>query len=640
MTIVLAGQPNAGKSTIFNLIAGVKAATANFPGTTVKYSVSHVKIGQEVCDCIDLPGTYSLQALDLAEVEARDYLLKNKPDVVINVIDASLLCRSLEFTLELLELELPMVVCLNMMDEAVRKGYRIDTKRLEELLGVPVVPAVARTGEGIRQLFVTAIWVAKSKRKPKPPRYHRDVETAIEAIIGVVKGECREKLDLPERFVAIKLLERDPQITKKVEEVAPKCLPLVERVRAGLERHEGRPSDEIIRAERHALASDIFEKAVKVEHPKVDFRQQVDRLLTHRYLGYVFLALIIYGIFYFVFRVGGALEGPLLAGFDQLGKWLQTSLHLSGISQALVEGLVQGIAGGFGIVLPYLIPFLLAMSALEDIGYLPRAAFLMDAFFHRLGLHGKAIIPFVLGYGCNVPAVMATRILEEERDRITATILSTLVPCSARNAIVFGLVAYYLGPWAAVSIYVLNIAVIAAVGKGLSRFFPTTSPGLILEIPQYRWPSLRVLLLKLWLRLREFITIAWPLLIAGSIVLSLIQYYHLDRILNDVFSPLTAALGLPAVVGVTLVFGILRKELSLIMLVQALGTTNVPDVLSTQQIFVFTVFVVFYFPCVSTFAAMVREIGLRWSLFGAGLTVVIATVLGVTIRLLWPLFGM
>jgi ferrous iron transport protein B len=633
MTIALAGQPNAGKSTIFNQIAGVHAITANFPGSTVKYTRSQVRIGQETYTCVDLPGTYSLQALDLAEAEARSFLLSGEVDVIVNVVDASLLHRSLEFTLELLELGIPMVVCLNMMDEAARKGMRIDTEKLSELLGVPVVAAVARTGQGIRELFLETVRVGRMRARPSPPKYGRDVEEAVEAIRSSLEDKGATD-PLPARFLAIKLLEADEQIGARIEGFSDDVRQLIARVRSRLEAKTGRPAEDQVRMERHGLATHIFEQVVKVARPFSDIRHKVDAIVTHPYLGYLVLALVVYGVFWIVFRAGGLVEGSIVGWFERLRGWVSAASGLPPLISTLVDGLIQGVSGGLGIVIPYLIPFLLALSLLEDVGYLPRAAVLMDAFFHRLGLHGKAIIPFVLGYGCNVPAVMSTRILDTERDRVVAAVLSTLIPCSARTAIVFGLLAFFVGPWAAVFIYALNIVVIAVLGRLASFILPATSPGLILEIPPYRWPSWRTLWLKSWLRIREFLTLAWPLLIAGSLVLSLIGYLRLQPMLDRFFSPLTELLGLPPVVGTTLVFGVLRKELSLLMLIQALGTAQLDTVLSGEQMLTFTVFVVFYFPCVSTFAALVREVGGRWAWLAAGLSLGLATGLAVAVRCL------
>ncbi|HEY3340440.1 MAG TPA: nucleoside recognition domain-containing protein, partial [Anaerolineae bacterium] len=280
---------------------------------------------------------------------------------------------------------------------------------------------------------------------------------------------------------------------------------------------------------------------------------------------------------------------------------------------------------------------------LEDIGYLPRVAFLMDALMHKMGLHGKAIVPFILGFGCNVPAVMSTRILENRRDRYIAAALSTMVPCAARLAVVFGLVAFYLGPVLALMIYLFNLFVIAITGKLLSKFMPEDSPGLILEMPVYRIPTLRTVIQKSWFRVREFIVEAWPVLIVGSIVLALLVFYNLTPYINVVVRPVTWVLGLPDPVGVPLIFGILRKELSLIMLSQALGSTNFSTVLTPVQMITFSVFVVFYIPCLATLSVLRRELGTRDMLSIAVLTVGVALVAALAARalsmLVLPMFG-
>jgi ferrous iron transport protein B len=274
-----------------------------------------------------------------------------------------------------------------------------------------------------------------------------------------------------------------------------------------------------------------------------------------------------------------------------------------------LKGLIEGIAGAVGIVLPYLVPFWIGLALLEDIGYLPRAGYLMDVFMHKIGLHGKSVIPFILGYGCSVPAVLATRILQSPRDRFITALLSLMVPCSARTIVIFGLVGYFLGPTYAFLLYIINLLVIAIAGRLLRKVFPQVTPGLILEIPTYKMPSLRVVAAKVWIQARGFIVIAWPLLVGGSVLLSLFEFGHIDYYLNLAFFPITWALGLPVALGVTLIFGIFRKELTLIMLFQALGTTDVASVLSAGQIMTFTLFVMFYIPCVATIAVLIRELG-------------------------------
>ncbi len=292
----------------------------------------------------------------------------------------------------------------------------------------------------------------------------------------------------------------------------------------------------------------------------------------------------------------------------------------------ILHGLIQGISGGLAIVLPYLMPFLFGLGLLEDIGYLPRVAFLMDALMHRLGLHGKAIVPFILGYGCNVPAIMSTRIMEDRRDRFLAATLATMVPCAARLAVVFGLVAYYLGPNYALIIYIFNLFVIAVTAKLLSRMLPEDSPGLILEMPIYRLPTWRNVIHKTWFRLREFIVEAWPALIIGSILLSILTFLDWSYYLNLLVRPISWLLGLPSEVGVPLIFGILRKELSMVMLRQALGAEDLSTVITSVQMITFSVFVVFYIPCLATLMVIKKELGTQAVLIISGLTVLIATI--------------
>jgi len=298
----------------------------------------------------------------------------------------------------------------------------------------------------------------------------------------------------------------------------------------------------------------------------------------------------------------------------------------------ILSGLVQGVSGGAGIVLPYLTPFLLGLGFLEDVGYLPRIAFLMDSLMHHLGLHGKAIVPLILGYGCNVPAVMSTRIMEEKRDRFITTALSTLVPCSACLAVVFGMVAYYLGPGLALAIYIYNLLFIGIAAGLLAKLVPEDSPGLILEMPPYRIPTLKSIVNRAWFQIKEFILVAWPVLIGGSVTLALLNYFRLTNIINIITYPFTWLLGLPKEVGVPLIFGILRKELTLIMLKQAVNTVDLSTALTQVQMITFTIFVIFYVPCLATLVVIRKELGRKNALAIALFTVVVATVAAIIAR--------
>ena len=636
MKIALMGQPNSGKSTIFNHVAGYKAVTSNFPGKTVEYTLTKFNLFGQVAELIDLPGTYSLTSFDLAELEARKYLLKGNVDVVINVIDASLLSRSLELTLQLLELKLPMVICLNMIDEAERKGIKIDFEKLSEILGVPVMPAIALKGRGIKELFSTAYKIGEEKRIGRTLNFSKEVEEVITHLsTQIKKKQINQEFNVPKRFLALKYLENDNYFMENFKNKEKGIFKQIDYFQNLLREVHGRPPDVVISSERHHLSMNIYESVVLLTKPHTSLIDYMDNILMHPLLGYVSLGLIFYLFFNLIFSVGKMVEEPLLDYFYRLIPLIEKSINPNTLSFSIISGIIQGLAGGIAIVLPYLFPFLFGLAILEDLGYLPRIAFLLDAFLHKIGLHGKAIIPFILGYGCTVPAIMATRILESGRDRFIASVLVTMIPCAARMTIIFALVAFYISPQAALAVYILNIIVIIISGKILSRLLPEVTPGMILEIPAYHIPSIKVALAKTWLRMKEFIFIAWPLLIVGSTILSLLQYYKMDMLINKIFSPLTSLLGLPLVVGTTLIFGILRKELSMLMLIQAIGTSNVAAVMSATQIMTFTIFVIFYVPCVATIAVLWKEIGSKRTLFTVAFTFILATILATITRFVY-----
>jgi ferrous iron transport protein B len=433
----------------------------------------------------------------------------------------------------------------------------------------------------------------------------------------------------------VKLLESDGAVFAPA---GPGARSAAEAARRRLEGLRGRSAEGVIMAERHDEAMRTFEEVAAVGHPHADARARIDRVLTHPFWGYVCLVGVFVGLFWGVFGVGAALERilqPLFAaGSERLSAWLGPGP----LAQVLARALGDGIAGGATIVLPYLLPLLLALAFLEDVGYLPRVAYLMDSLLHRIGLHGTSVLPLVLGYGCSVPACLATRILPSRRDRFIASVLATLVPCSARSNVIFALVAFHLGPGWALGVFGFNGLVVVLSGWILTRIWPEVSPGLVLEVPRYQVPSLKVMTRKVWFRLREFVVLSWPLLIGGSVVLGMAEYWHWDRFINLGLSPLTALLGLPTAVGTTLVFGVLRKELSLIMLAQALGTTEVSQVMTASQILVFTIFITFYIPCLATIAALVKEIGGKMTVTALAYSFVVATVLAAATRLAFATF--
>jgi ferrous iron transport protein B len=639
MRFVLAGQPNSGKSTIFNAVAGYRSATGNFPGSSVSYTVSRALIlGREI-EIVDPPGIYSLTFTDAAAGEAESYLLDEDYDLIIDVVDASRLGRSLELTLQLLELRRPMVVALNMMDEAKRRGIEVDPDELERRLGVTVVPTIARRGRGLKELFRKALQTAHAADSPVPLCLDREVEDAVGTVVGLLEEEG-VKPGIPPRFAAGKLIERDPHFEETIYGWYPNLRDEISPVIEGLENAHGWTSDQVVSGGRHAVAHGIEEEVVTLERPRIGWRERVDRLLLHPWSGGPLMVLILGALFWMVFGVGQRVEAPLVEAFDRLTSHLSTQFPTASLPGTVVNGVVMGLAGGVAIVLPYLVPFLVGLTILEDTGYLPRIAYILDNLMHRIGLHGKSVLPLILGYGCSVPAVMATRILESKRDRRITAALASFIPCSARTVVIFGLVAAYMGPLWALFIYLLNILFVVVLGNILGRKMKGSSPGLILEIPELSVPHGKTLLAKTWLTLREFITIAWPLLIASSVVLGVLEWAQAHDSINALLAPLTVwLLGLPAAVGMTLIFGVLRKELTMVMLVQALGTTQVATLMTIPQLLTFTLFVVFYVPCVATVAVLGREVGWRDTAWISGLTIVSATVIALAGRVAFALFA-
>jgi len=550
MRVALIGQPNCGKSTLFNQVAGYKAETGNFSGTTVNFTESRVRVAGQVIELVDLPGAYTLDGGSPAELEAARYLTSQNVDVIINVADATHLSAALDLTFELLLLNKPVILALNMLDEATRLGLHINGEGLSRELNIPVLPLVASKGRGVKRVFLKSLEADRQK----------DVITF-------------------------------PELSAQ---------------------------------DRHTRAQEISHKFVKQGERTLNLRDRLDDILLHPVWGYVILLFVLFLFFQAVYGIGKITEPPLLALFDSLTNSALSPFPSSTLASEIILGVMQGIAGGVAIVFPYLLPFLLGLGVLEDIGYLPRIAFLMDALMYRIGLHGKAIVPFILGYGCNVPAVMSTRTLEEPRDRYLAAALATLVPCAARLAVVFGLVAFYLGPLAASGLYLFNLLIIALTGRILSNMMPQDTPGLIMEVPPYRVPTLKNVTSKAWFRMREFVVEAWPVLIAGSAILAVLNYFDFADLFNGLVRPVTWVMGLPSEVGIPLIFGILRKELSLVMLSQALGTVNFDSALTTTQMAVYATFVMFYIPCLATLAVLKRELGIRAMLYISALTVIVA----------------
>ncbi len=600
---------------IFNHLTGLHQHIGNWPGKTVERAERTLSYADHTIDVIDLPGIYSLSTYSLEELISRQYIAVQSPDVVVNVIDACALERNLFFTLQLLELQRPLVIALNQMDSAEKKGIRIDHQKLEELLGVPVIPMIATRGVGFSELLDKIIEIHERRRKeiPVPQRFGREIEqavTRVEREIGKIDSKYSS------RWLAIKLLEGDEEAKNTVHDAKADVESTVEELTTEIERLHGENSSAVVASERYTLAHRAADQVMTiVTPPTVNWADRLDELLTDRIWGYPIMALAIMSVFYGVFTFGDITSEILMTLFDDLKIALLGAFGSSLLFELVWGGLVEGIVAGVTIALPYIAPFYLVMAVLEDSGYLARIAFLADAAMHKIGLHGKAFIPMILCYGCNVPGCLACRILETDRDRILAGFVTTLIPCAATSVVIMGLVGTYVGLEWALGIYVLNLIIVFLLGRAAFKVLPGEPVGLIMEMPPLRTPTLKVTLGKTWFRHKDFVYGAFPLIIIGNLVIKLLTMTSLLGPIEWLMSPITVEwLKLPSAVGITLIFGILRKELTLILLSSVLGDQNLANVLTNDQMVVFATVSMLYIPCIATIATLAKEFGYRRAL--------------------------
>ncbi|MFQ6081362.1 MAG: ferrous iron transport protein B, partial [Candidatus Bathyarchaeia archaeon] len=593
LTIALAGNPNVGKSCVFNQLTGLSVVTANYPGKTVELNIGVTTHNGLKIGIIDLPGTYAISAVSDDQWVARRAVLEVRPDVVVVVVDASNLQRNLYMVLQFLELGFPVIVDLNLVDYAAKIGLKIDHEKLSKILGVPVVPTVAVRGEGIDELIHAIVDLTQGRLKMERPKitYGRDVETAIQTLTEAINETFQETpYDLPARALAIQLLEGDEEFIDMIRKGrqpkrrrrhrwrgrrpdGDKILRLSDDLSREIENRHGEPVAIRVARERHGLAGTITDAVqTKVEQPPL-LSEKLKHYTMAPYTGIPLMVVAILGVFSFIFYVGGLLS-ELVDGLwgsfvsPSMSRLIFFLVRNEMLARVILWGVDAGVLAWFTVGVPYILTFYVILSLLEDSGYLNSMAFLMDNIMHKLGLHGRSIIPILTGAGCNVPAIMGTRVLTTKRERILASTLIVLVPCSARTAVILGAVAYFVGWNYAILIYIIEVGLIGLVGFGLHRLLPGESSGLVMEMFPLRRPSALAAIKKTWYRFRDFAFVAFPIVMIGSLGLgALFETGYLWTIVEPMSPIVQGFLGLPAVAGICLILGILRKELTLELLV-------------------------------------------------------------------------
>ncbi|HIR36169.1 MAG TPA: ferrous iron transport protein B [Candidatus Faecimorpha stercoravium] len=646
MVFALAGNQNSGKTTLFNALTGSNQHVGNFPGVTVEKKMGTLKRHKDM-SVVDLPGIYSLSPYTSEEVVTRDFILNENPDGILNIVDATNIERNLYLSLQLMELGKPMVIALNMMDEVRASGNTIHVKQLSELLGIPVVPISASKNEGISELVDQLIATAEQKKVPEHLDFCTgEVHKAIHSIAHIIEDQAAA-CHCPARFAATKLVEGD-EPTKQMLAVTQEQEHIIEHVVRNMEEHLGTDREAALADMRYSYIEKVCSQCViKKQETKEQLRsEKIDRILTHRIWAIPIFLLIMFTIFWLTFTVlGGPLQELMDQGIgwltDQLDAWMSSV----GVADVLHSLIINGVCAGVGSVLsflPIIVILFFFLSLLEDSGYMARVAFVMDKLLRKLGLSGRSFVPMLIGFGCSVPAIMATRTLSSNRDRKMTIILTPFMSCSAKLPIYGMITAAFFpqqGALVMIGLYILGIIVAIVSALILKNTLYKGNPvPFVMELPAYRMPAAKSVLLHMWEKAKDFIHRAFTIIFLASIVIWFLQSLDWSlRLVQDSSNSMLASIGgLIAPVfkplgfsdwraSTALITGFTAKESvvsTLTVLTGAAGDLELSTALFTiftsqAAALSFLTFTILYMPCVAAFAASKRELGSLKSAIGA-----------------------
>ena len=634
MIFALAGNQNCGKTTLFNALTGSNQHVGNFPGVTVDQKSGEVREHKD-CTVVDLPGIYSLRTYTQEEIVTRDYILNQKPDGIINIVDATNIERNLYLTLQLLELRVPMVLALNMMDEVRANGGTIDVQKLSDDLGIPVVPITAAKGEGVSELMDRAVETAKNRVLPKVYDFcaaNSPVHRCVHAVVHLIEDHA-ERLGLPPRFCATKLIEGDRDMADRLV-LDQNERELLEHCIVQMETENGLDRNASLADMRYTFIEQVTADAVVKCHESKEHKRSVawDRVLTGKYTALPVFFGVMLLIFWLTFEViGQGLSDLLALGIDYVTAGVDGALTAYGINPVVHSLIIDGIFAGVGSVLsflPIIVTLFFFLSILEDTGYMARVAFVMDKLLRKIGLSGRSIVPLLIGFGCSVPAIMATRTVSSDRDRKMTILLTPYMSCSAKIPIYgFFTAAFFTDHKALVmiSLYVLGIVVgilAALVMKGTA--FRGKPVPFVMELPNYRMPSAKSVGLLLWEKAKDFLQRAFTVIFLATVVIWFLQSF--DTRLNVVTDSADSLLSLigqwlavlfrPLGFGdwrcaTALISGFIAKESVVSTLQVLLGNAAITSLFTTRSAISFLVFTLLYTPCIAAVATIRRELGSR-----------------------------